>query len=328
MKSLVIGYGSIGKRHIENLSKIKNMDILVCTKQKKDNFLKKHNCKVYVSLNSCLKDSPDFALICNETHYHVSTAIELAKNKINFFIEKPLSDSLSGTKKLLDLIKNNNLITMVGCNFRFHPSIIEIRNIIKKNQLGRIISVRTENGSFLPDWHPHEDYKKNYASLKKLGGGVILTSIHELDYLIWLFGKIQNIQSFSGKYSNLKIDVEDLSITLIHFKNNIIAELYLDFFQKPPSRYCKLIGTKGTLYWDYSSNQLKLYEHKKEKWVVKLNNKNYDLNNMYVDELDHFMNCIKNNSQTINSVENSLETLSLALLMKKASISKKMEKVN
>ncbi len=326
MKSLVIGYGSIGKRHIENLSKIKNMEIVVCTKQKKDNFLKKYDCKVYTSFDSSLKESPDFALVCNDTHCHISTAIKLAKNKIHFFIEKPLGDSLLSTKKLVQLTKKNNLITMVGCNFRFHPGIIKIKKIIKKNQLGRIISVHSENGSFLPDWHPDENYSKSYASVKKLGGGVVLTCIHELDYLIWLFGKVKNIQSVSGKYSDLKINVEDLSLTLLHFTNDVIAELHLDFFQKPSSRYCKIIGTKGTLYWDYFQNTVKLYDYKKEKWLIKLNKKNYDINNMYVEELSHFLNCIENNLQTINPVENGLETLSLALLMKKASKSKKWKK--
>jgi predicted dehydrogenase len=317
LKSLVIGYGSIGKRHIQNLSQLKNMEILVCTKQKKDNFLKKHNCKVYASLDLSLKQSPDFAIICNETFLHISTALKLAKNKIHFFIEKPFGDSLSNTKKLIELTKKNKLISMVGCNFRFHPGIIQIKKIINNEDLGKIILVHSENGSFLPDWHPGENYSKSYASNKKLGGGVILTCIHELDYLIWLFGNVKNIYSFSGKLSDLKIDVEDFSISLITFKNMIVAELHLNFFQKPSSRYCKIIGTEGTLIWDYFENNVKLYDNKKNKWVIKLNQKNYDINSMYVEELSHFVNCIKTNSQTINPVEDALETLSLALSMKK-----------
>lgn len=326
LKSLVIGYGSIGKRHIQNLHKLKNMEILVCTKRKNDNFLKKHNCKVYPSLDLSLKESPDFAIICNETYLHISTALKLAQHKIHFFIEKPFGDSLSNTKKLIEITKKNQLISMVGCNFRFHPGIIQMKKIIDEDELGKIISVHSENSSFLPDWHPNEDYSKSYASNKKLGGGVILTCIHELDYLIWLFGKIKNIQTISGKFSDLKIDVEDFSTSLIHFKNMVVAELHLNFFQKPSSRNCKIIGTNGTVVWDYFENKVKLYDHKKNKWVIKLDKKNYDINSMYVDQLSHFLNCIETNSQTINPVKDALETLSLALIMKKHQNTQKWKK--
>lgn len=326
MKALVIGYGSIGRRHIENLSKLPHMNIIVCTKQKMDDFLKKNNCKVIASIDESLKELPDFAIVCNETYFHISTATKLAKNKINFFVEKPLGDSLSGTKKLLELIQKNKLITLVGCNFRFHPCILEISSILKKNQLGKIISVHAENGSFLPDWHPYENYSKGYAAKKNLGGGVVLTCIHELDYLCWLFGKVKNVMSITGRYSDLNIDVEDLSVILMQFENEIICELHLDYFQKPPSRYCKIIGTKGSLFWDFFTNKTKLYDYKKRKWITTLYKKNFNVNNMYIDELNHFITCIQSNKQTINPINEGVKTLSLAITIKNAAKSKKWKK--
>ena len=155
---------------------------------------------------------------------------------------------------MVKLIQKNKLITMVGCNFRFHPCIKEMKKLIDKNLIGKIIFVRSENGSYLPDWHANEDYSKSYASKKKFGGGVVLSCIHELDYLIWLFGKIQNTFSISGKFSNLKIDVEDISLNLLKFENNLIGELHLNFLQKPNSRYCKLVGVQGTIFSDFTKN--------------------------------------------------------------------------
>lgn len=328
MKALVIGYGSIGRRHIENLSKLSHIDIVVCTKQKMDNFLKNNNCRLIISIDESLKEFPDFALICNETHLHISTATKLAKNKIPFFVEKPLGNSLSGTKKLLQLVQKTNLITLVGCHLRFHPCILEINSILKKNILGKIISVHAENGSFLPDWHSYENYSKGYAANKNLGGGVVLTCIHELDYLCWLFGKVKNVMSITGKYSKLNIDVEDLSVILMQFENKIVCELHLDYFQKPSSRHCKIIGTKGSLFCDFLTNKIKLYDNKKRKWITTLYKKNFNLNKMYIDELNHFIACIQNNKQTINPINEGLETLTLAITIKNAAKSKKMEKVN
>ena len=95
MKVLVVGYGSIGKRHIENLSRLKNIEIIVCTKRKNDKFLKQNNCTIYTKLTDCVKENPHFAIITNETRFHVKTALFLAKYNIHLFIEKPISYSLT-----------------------------------------------------------------------------------------------------------------------------------------------------------------------------------------------------------------------------------------
>ena len=107
-----------------------------------------------------------------------------------------------------------------------------------------------ESGSYLPDWHPYEDYRNSYASKENLGGGVVLTCIHEIDYLHWFFGEIKELFAMTGKFSDLKIEVDDLASVTMKFSNNIIVELHLDFFQKPDFRCCKIIGTNGTIYWD------------------------------------------------------------------------------
>ena len=87
LKILVIGYGSIGKRHISNLTKIGKIKIIVLTKRKKDNFLKKNNCTVFSKLEDCLNESPIAAIICNETNLHIKIATKLIKNNIHDFIQ-------------------------------------------------------------------------------------------------------------------------------------------------------------------------------------------------------------------------------------------------
>jgi predicted dehydrogenase len=325
---LVVGYGSIGKRHITNLSKFPNMKIFVCTNRKYDSFLKNKKCKIFTSLNDCIKQKPDVAFITNTTNLHVKTAIKLANANIHIFIEKPLSNSTREIKLLLDIVKKRKLVTMMGCVLRFHPAIKKIKQITSGKKIGEIISVHAENGSFLPDWHLNEDYKKSYASRNDLGGGVVLTNIHELDYLCWFFGNVNEVFSITGKFSDLKIDVEDLSSILLHFRNNIVAELHLDYFQKPPSRSCKIVGTHGTVYWDSTINHVQLYDVNKKKWINKLKLKNYDVNNMYLDEIKHFFKCVKKGENSINSIEEGVKILNIAIAIKKSSKLKKMVMIN
>ena len=112
----------------------------------------------------------------------------------------------------------------------------------------------------------YENYKKSYASNQKQGGGVILTNIHEIDYLYWFFGKAEEVTAISGRISKLDIKAEDFSSIILKFKKNIMAEIHLDYFQRPSFRGCKIIGEKGTIVWDFEKNNVMVYDIKKKEW--------------------------------------------------------------
>ena len=319
MKVLIIGYGSIGKRHTNNLISLGINDIIICSKNKEALKLKNKKIKIFTSINEALKENPDISIICNETSLHVKTALKLAENNSHLFIEKPLSNSLKNIPNLVKIIKNKKLITMVGCNMRFHDGIKQIKKLIEKNEIGRIFSVIVENGSYMPDWHPWEDYRISYASRKQLGGGVILTQIHELDYLYWFFGKISEVFSFSEKLSDLQLDVEDHSASILKFKNKIIAEVHLDYFQKPNVRHCKIIGTKGKIVWNWENNHLQVYKNKENKFSTKHFEKKFDRNKMYYQELKYFLNCVKMKKIPMNDISEAFEIQKIAMAIKKSS---------
>jgi len=316
-----VGYGSIGKRHVKNLLLNKSIKVIIVTKQK--NLLNNSRIKIVNNLDDGIKENPDIAFVTNETRFHVPVAIKLAKNGIHLFIEKPLSDSLNKINTLQKIVKNKKLVTMVGCNFRFFPSISKIKKLVEQNKIGKVISVQIESGSYLPDWHPYEDYRKGYAARKDLGGGVTLTQIHEIDYLKWFFGNPIEVCSLSGKFSNLQLDVDDYCTSILKFKKNIICEIHLDFFQRPQYKRCKIRGLKGIIEWNSESNDLRIFNLKKKIWEKVHLEKNYKLtqkkklNSMYEDEVKYFLNCVEKKKNTINSLNDSIDTLKIALSMKK-----------
>ena len=317
-KILVVGYGSIGKRHVENLLSISNLEIIVCTKRNDINKLKKHT-KVYHTINQSLKEKPDIGIIANETSLHIPTAIKLAKEGLDLFLEKPLSNSLKDVEKLHAIVKKKKLITQMGCNLRFHPCIKKIKSMIEQQKIGKIISAQVQNCSYLPDYHPWEDYRKGYAARKDLGGGIILTQIHEIDYMYWFFQDVENVISMSGKLSDLDIKVEDYVSSLLKFRNKIIGELHMDYFQRPDFRSCKIRGTKGEIYWNSDNNCVNIYNMNKKRWETELEVKNYERNFSYIEQLKHFLKCIKHRKETINDLEQGITTLKIALAIKKAS---------
>ena len=265
MKVIIVGFGSIGQRHCKNLLDESDAEILLSTKHNIKNFKNNKRIQNLPSFEKCLKNQPEIGFVCNTSNLHIQTAIKLAKNNCHLLIEKPLSNSLKNITPLLSLIEKNKLITLMGFNLRFHPCLIKVKQLLSKNKIGRVIYVNAENGSYLPDWHPEEDYRKSYSSSNTLGGGAVLTCLHEIDYLYWLFGNVKEVSAITGKFSDLDIDSEDLSSISLRFKNNIIAEVHLDFFQRPAQRSCKIVGTNGTLFCDFNRNIVSLYELNKKK---------------------------------------------------------------
>jgi predicted dehydrogenase len=322
---LIVGFGSIGKRHLENImANYNDVKIIVCTKRTDLKELERFGVIIVNSLSEAILYKPDVGFITNETRYHVKIAISLAKNGIDLFIEKPLSNSIYDINHLRKIIRNKKLITQIGCNMRFHPCIAKMKEILDEGKLGRVISVNVESSSFLPDWHPYEDYRLGYAARRDLGGGISLTCIHEIDFLCWFFGDVKKIFSVTGKYSDLEVTTDDLSVMTLIFKNNIIGEVHLDYVQRPDFKSCKIIGTKGTMYWDSSTNEVKIFYQNKKQWksILKLNN--FQRNSMYVKELEHFFRHIKKRAKTINDIDDGIKTLKIVLSAQKSSALGKM----
>ena len=335
-KILVVGLGSIGLRHVRNiLVNFPNSRIIIYSKRKRVPIDIKNNNKIitFDSLEKCLKEEPNIGFITNESAFHVPTAIRLAKNGMDLFIEKPLSDSTKGIDELKKYIKKNKLITQLGCNFRFFPPIKKIKSLIDTKKIGRIISVQVENNSYLPDYHPWENYSEGYAARKDLGGGAVLTQIHEIDYLYWLFGDVKKVSSFTGKYSDLSVTADDMSTSLIEFNNNVIGQIHISYFQRPYFRSCKIKGTNGIIEWNSLDNNVNVFNMKQKKWKKMEIKNNYKLitggittgqtdkklNQMYVEEIKHFMDCVNKRKITINDIVQGEKTLKIALAMKESS---------
>jgi|TARA_B100001013_G_scaffold187798_1_gene113309 predicted dehydrogenase len=323
MKVLIVGLGSIGKRHLKNILSTTDCEIIVYSKHTNLKSSVKKNVKIFNTLDACLSEKPDVAFITNETAYHIPIAKKLAKAGLDLFIEKPLSNTIENVNELSKIVEKKKTVTLIGCNLRFDSCIRKIKSLIEQKVVGKIISVKVECGTYLPDWHPDENYTNSYAARDDLGGGVVLTCIHELDYLYWFFGKVKEVFSVTGQFSNLKIDTSDLSATILKFQSDIIAEVHLDYFQKPEIRSCKIIGTKGTIYWDSLTNEVKVYDFLKTKWTSKLKIKKYQKNEMYVKELKHFIQCVNRKEKSINDLSQGNYLLKVALEIIKSSKLKK-----
>ena len=316
MDILIIGFGSIGKRHYRNLLDLgyKNVSVYDPADSSFVGFPKVVRIK---SLSIREVNNFKVAFICSPNNLHIKNALICAQSGCHIFIEKPLSHTLSGLNNLIKLCAKKNLITMVGCNMRFHPCLSFIKDCLNKKLLGRIYSIQHEFGYYLPDWRPNQDYRKNYAAKKSTGGGIILDDIHEFDLLFWLnnFEKIKETKFVFDKVSDLKIETEDICLAAFKFKNKVLGLVKCDYLQQGYSRNCKIIGGKGNLEWDYSENIVWF----KSKNIAKrlFSTKKVDPNQMYLDEAKYFFNCLAENINTFNNVSIASNVLENILIGKK-----------
>lgn len=304
---LICGTGSIGQRHSRNLISLgyKNLIFFKETKKISPDWIKKF--KVYTNIYSALKKRPKVTFICNVTSKHLKYAMICAKAKSHLFVEKPLSNKIQGLDKLRKILKKNKLKLMVGYMMRFHPLIIKIKKLLEKKYFGNIFYVRSIWSEYLPDWHPQENFKKSYASLKKLGGGSTLTLSHEIDLVKWFFGKINKICTYNSYNSRLKIDAEFSTNHQIKFENGIIAQIHLDFMQKPYERKLEILGDKRKLSFDYYKNQIIITNRNGN--IKKFISKKFNRNNMFIDEVKKFFECINKNLGIESDISNSIEII-------------------
>lgn len=325
MKILIIGGGSIGQRHLRNLMNlgIKDIAVLDVNEKKLKEVEKKYQVKTYKKLESALREKWDATFICTSPASHTEIALVLIEKKIPIFMEKPLSDNFQNIQTLINKIKKNEIPVMMGYNLNFHPQFEEVKKILEGKLLGKIWGVRVSFGQYLPGWHPWEDYRYGYSAQRKLGGGIVLDAIHEIDYLYHFFGKVKKIFALTEKVSNLKIDTEDYAEIIFWFKNGLNGEIHMDYLQRTPSRNLEIIGEKGTLIWDLINTELKYFLVEDKKWHFKKIN-NFDYNQTYIKEIKHFLNCLKGDKKPRPGIDRGYETLKIALAAKKSSELKKV----
>lgn len=313
----VIGCGSIGKRHIANLKFLGVKDILAYDPQtERREEAARLGAATSATLDALWENRPEVCVITAPTALHLPLALEAAERGCHLFIEKPLSHEWSGVERLIDAVGRHKLITLVGCNMRFHPGLRKVKRLLERGAIGRVIAARVEAGQYLPDWHPTEDYRKNYSARRELGGGVILDAIHEIDSVRWLAGEAAAVVCFAEKLSRLEIDTEDTAALLVRFDSGAIGEVHVDYVQRAYSRTCQVIGEEGTLHWDYTTGQVRWYAARDRQWKTFANPAGWQANQMYLDEMSHFLRCLVGQERAELDVPEAARVLRIALAAK------------
>jgi len=325
-KFIIAGLGSIGRRHLRNLVALGERDIVLLRTRKAtlpDDELAGYS--VETDIHEALKKHQSNAVIvANPTSLHLDVAIPAAEAGCAILLEKPVSDSLDRLDLLQKTAQKSGSKILVGFQFRYHPTLNHARELIQSGALGRVLTVHAHRGEYLPQWHPWEDYRRSYAARADLGGGVIRTLTHPLDYLRYLIGEVEALWSFNGHLSPLELDVEDVAEIGLKFTNGALGGIHLNYVQRPPRHALEIVGTAGTLRWDNADGILHLHQASAPFGSYSDNPPapvtqtfappdGFERNHLFVSQTRHFIETARGESEPVCALEDGIAALRLAL---------------
>lgn len=334
MHVLIAGLGAIGQRHARNLRsllgtgmrlsayRVRRLSGVVTPQLQLDRSQDVEaslGIESFDDLSAALREKPDIAVVANPSNAHVATALACARAGCHLFIEKPLSNSLDGVDELSAEVDRRGLVAMVGYQLRFHPSFERFAQIVAGGALGNLLSVRATVGEYLPDWHRYEDYRRMYAARADLGGGVVLTQIHEYDYLCALFGVPEKLFALGGQWSDLELDVEDAASVLMQCSVSgrpLPVALAQDYLQRPANRTCEAVGDRGKAVLDFSARTVELRQDGGEPAIDRL--ETFDRNDLYLREMRYFLGCVAEGRRPSIDLREGRKSLEIALAVKRS----------
>ena len=301
------GLGGAGQRHLRIFRKLLPKVRFVCSRKigktpllnsnftinKSTNLSKEYNIEFFNNIEDAYKTKPDISVIATPSSNHFNDCMIALNNNSNVFVEKPGPISKVEIIKLRKNLLMKNKHFFISFQRRFHPLVLKFKKLIDNKSIGKINLIRVQTSSFVPFWHPYEDFSNLYAVNKNLGGGVINTEIHEIDLLNWIFGKPKKIFSIISKRSDYKINVEDQAEILIDY-NKFAAQISLSFMKKIQKRHIIVEGSKGEIKLDFISENLIITNNqlKHKKYFLPCDNESlfYLQNKFYLNNINKIKN--------------------------------------
>ena len=305
---LIVGCGSIGRRHAGALLDIGVTDLRACDSipQARQRMSEKvPSAQLFESFQAGLTTRPDAVFICTPTEMHVPMARKAIRSGSHVLIEKPISDTTENINELSTLAKGENKKVMIGLCFRYHEGVLRVHSALRAGRVGRLVCVRALMGEHLPDVRP------DYQNLQCARKGGVFDLMHDLDLAIWLADSpVKQVHAICGNFSNINIKAPDMAEFLLEFEAPCTAMVHLDFFQRPRRRQLELLGTQGVIVLDFAQWDqctLCLYDPEEEQWRQETIPTERD--RMFRAEDQEFLEAIANGWPIRCTIEEGLKSL-------------------
>jgi predicted dehydrogenase len=313
MHILIIGCGSVGKRHAMNLfnSGIRKISFIDPQIKRCEDFSKEINLQSFFKTieESYILADISGVIIASPTYFHINDCKKVLRFKCPILIEKPISMNLYDALELKK-INLDGIPILLGYTWRWWKPLNVLKEKMNSDIIGKTRHVQFYMGAHLEDWHPWENYRDFFMSKKELGGGALLDESHWIDLMIWLFGVPDKLISEYSKISDLEITSDD-NVDCICFYPDKRVLLHLDIFSRPHEKYIKIVGEKGTIYWSPEPNYIQISTFENGAINSFKEEFNYERNSMFKSIIEHFISIIGNNAQPYCTIDDGIAVMNL-----------------
>jgi predicted dehydrogenase len=319
MNILVVGTGSIGKRHIANLLAL-GVDVRAFSYRAaagdSSSQPVQHDPRVPLvgDLSQALASDVHAVVVANRTDQHLAVALQAARLGKHVFIEKPLAASLAQAEELVAAVRDQGLVVEAGFMLRHHPNLRWMQSYLASGALGELMHLRASVGQWLPDWRPGTDHRQGYGAFRAQGGGVIFDLIHELDLVHWLVGPVVDVSAMTRVVPALEIETEGVAQISLRMASGVLAQVHLDYVRPGYGRDMELVGRHGVLSWDYTKGTVSLTRAGDVPEVVHRVPDGFERNTLFRAHMAHFLQRLENPAVVpSSSLADAVSVLRIAL---------------
>jgi len=326
---LIVGTGSAGKRHANNLYSLGCEVSCMDPRQDRldDISADEINLKtVFTSVEDAFASGETFdgVVVASPPSFHVDQSIYALQRGVPVLLEKPVSLDLSSALRLQTAVKDTSVPLLLGYTWRWWPPLQKVKQLVDGQVVGELKFVKFTMAAHLADWHPWERYQDFFMASQTMGGGAILDESHWLDLLLWFFGIPEKLFAKVDKISDLEIETDDNVDMLVFYKNGMRVSLHLDLYARPHEKSIQFIGEEGTLIWE--PNSIKIGKKMDPDWETE--EFKYDRNDMFVGVAEEFINILTGDGTITCNIDDGIRVLELIEAARRSSSTEKVIKLD
>lgn len=322
---LILGSGSVGKRHAQNLTKLGCK--ISCYDPRKDRVeeLKKE----IEIINSTTDENAAFGfnnldgvVVASPTAFHSDQVIKALKSNLPVLLEKPPSKFINETKEMFKVQNNTNVPVLLGYTWRWWPPLKELKEILEKSIIGKILHVQFHMSAHLADWHPWERYNEFFMASKEQGGGALLDESHWIDLMLWLFGKPQALFGQIEKNSSLDIETDDNVDVIINYNDGKRVTIHLDLYGRPHEKFIRFVGESGTILWSANPNRIGISKKMDQDWEYI--NYNCERNEMFSNVASEFISVLNGSPVKTCNLQDGINVMQIIEAIRESNDTKRI----